>query len=440
MRVHIEKLVFGGQGLGRTPEGRVVFVWNALPGEDVDVEIIKNRAGHTEAVATAITNPSPDRVAPMETHWLSSSPWQHLSWESELLWKKEIAAETYSKIGHCVLQSSDIDIATNGRQYGYRNKIEFSFTTACLPLVKGETEGSSISLAFFARGKRYHIPATGSLLAEPIINEVAQNILVWINTNQIPLRSLKTLIVRSDGAGHAIAALFIKDELAFTNYPTCSDTLLGFHLYYSTHKSPASVPTKKLYGDGQDYLIAELKSAKLKFGLLSFFQINLPIFDQALTDIAAWLDPKIPVVDYYCGVGAISLPLSLNRTETALIDNNAEAIQYARENIALNGRQNCAAHCVPAEDMVEAIDKDKMIILDPPRAGLHERVVRHLLARRPKRIIYLSCDLATQARDLQLLSESYALRFLKLYNFFPRTPHIEGLVILDCQTPKNVVV
>ncbi|MEK7623819.1 MAG: methyltransferase [Patescibacteria group bacterium] len=421
MLVEIEKLVFGGTGMGHV-DGKVAFVWNALPGETVEIEILQNKKTHIEGVATKILNPSPDRVIPRESHWLSSSPWQHIAWEKENYWKRAIAAETYSKFGGLILSSNDLEIVTDNKEYGYRNKIEFSFT---------ELKSGEISLAFFERGKHHHIHAEGSLLAEPVINETAQYILQWINEQKIPMRSLKTLILRSDNEKNTIAALFIKDEIEFSRHPTLNDTLKGFHLYYSTHKSPASVPTKLLYSEGQNYLIANLKETKLKFGLLSFFQINLPVFDMALTDIAAFLHPHMPVVDFYSGVGAISLPLSQNRDRTTLVDNNAEAIQYAKENIILNKRQNCEAICLPAEDTTSAIQEDAMIILDPPRAGLHQKVVKQLLIKAPPRIIYLSCGIDTQARDLKLLSEAYRLTHVKLYNFFPRTPHIEGLCVLD---------
>jgi 23S rRNA (uracil1939-C5)-methyltransferase len=245
------------------------------------------------------------------------------------------------------------------------------------------------------------------------------------------MRSLKTLIIRSNSEGKTIAAIFIKDQLEFPDYPSLTEKMIGFHVYYSTHKSPASVPTKLLYSEGQNYLTTTLKGTKLKFGLLSFFQINPPIFDKALSDIAAFLHPHMPVVDFYSGVGAISLPLSQNRDKTTLIDNNEEAIQYAIENIGLNKRNNCEAICTPAESMTESIRENAMIILDPPRAGLHQNVIKKLLQKKPPRIIYLSCGIDTQARDLKMLSESYKVTFLKLYNFFPRTPHIEGLVILD---------
>lgn len=421
----IEKLVFGGQGLAHDKDGRAVFVWNALPEEEVEVEYIEKKKNFAEAVATKILSPSPDRVEPLDSHFLSSSPWQMISWEKENIWKKQIAIETYGKIGNLILHGEEPDIIFSDEgQYGYRNKMEFSFTT-----IGSDNE---ISLAFFERGKKVRIPATGSHLASPLINEVAQKILHWVNEQKIPMRSLKSLIVRSTSSPEkVIAALFIKDKLPFPSYPTLQNSWVGFHLYYSTHKSPASVPTELLFSDGQDFLVQNILETPLQFGLHSFFQINPPLFEKALQDMAAFIEPTSPLIDFYAGVGAISLPLSRNRKSCFLVEENSEAVAFAQKNIALNNLKNCTAECRPAEKMVEVIESTSTIILDPPRSGLHEKVIRAIIHKQPKKILYLSCNLSTQARDLRLLSESYRVVFLRLYNFFPRTPHIEGLCVLE---------
>lgn len=420
-KIFIEKLVGGGQGLGRL-NGKAVFVWNALPGEEVEFEYLSNKKDYAEGVAVNILNPSPDRIEAEESAFLSSSPWQIMKFETENEWKRKIAAEQYSKIGDMILSADDLTLETDGRETGYRNKIEFSFC---------KNSQNEISLAFFERGKKVLQPVEGSLLAEPVINEMAAGILRWIQKEEIPLRSLKSLILRSNGKGQAIAALFIKDKLSFESYPNLSSRLVGFHVYYSTHKSPASVPTMLMHSEGQNFLTAEILGTPLRFGLLSFFQINIPVFTKALQDMAAFLDPKISLIDYYSGVGAISLPLSKNRLHTQLVDSNSEAIEYAQENVKLNNLSNCSTECAPAEKLTEFISSDKMIIVDPPRIGLHEKVTATLLQKKPQRILYLSCDIATQARDVRLLSQCYKVSFMKLYNFFPRTPHIEGLVVLD---------
>jgi tRNA/tmRNA/rRNA uracil-C5-methylase (TrmA/RlmC/RlmD family) len=206
---------------------------------------------------------------------------------------------------------------------------------------------------------------------------------------------------------------------------------LGFEIYFSTPKSPASVPTKLCLQQGQSFLLAELLGKKLKFGLLSFFQVNIPLFNLALDDIARFLDKDKELVDFYSGVGAIGLPLSGFCQKVHLVDNNEEAIAYARDNIALNKISNAEATCLPAEKITELITGDRIIIVDPPRAGMHKKVVEELLLKKPPRIIYLSCNLSTQARDIELLQESYDLKLVKLYNFFPRTPHIEALIVLE---------
>ncbi len=420
MRVIIEKLVFGGQAMGRAEDGKVVFVWNALPGEEVEVEVIKKKKDHIEAVAIDIIKPSLDRLPAGEEHYLSCSPWQIMSWEKENEWKKKMANEVYKKIGGLEL---DLDISFDSDwQYGYRNKMEYSFV---------ELDSGKISLAFFARGKKYREPNQGCKLADKKINDTAAGILDWINKHKIPIRSLKSLILRSNNAGETIAALFIKDKLEFADYPELRGSFLGFQLYYSTHKSPASVPTGLLYSVGQDYLIATLGGVDLKFGLLSFFQVHIPVFSKALVDIGGFLDKDKPVIDFYSGVGSISLPLYKQVLEWILVDNNQEAIDYAKDNIVSNEIKNCQVSCQQAEKLTELITFDKIIVLDPPRAGLHHEVVNKLNKVVPERIIYLSCNLSTQARDVNLLSSNYHPVFTRLYNFFPRTPHVESLVVLE---------
>ncbi len=430
--VKIEKLIFGGQGLAHV-DGKVVFVWNVLPGEIVDIEIVKKKKDYLEAIAINIVEASAERVEPKDKHFLSTSPWQIMSYKTENKWKKEISIETYKKLGGLAFENIDPEIVYPEEEYGYRNKMEFSFyevgeTSPLTPLLQGE---GKFKLAFFERGKKNKFPLEKSELADPVINKTATEILNWVNKQGLERRNLKTLIVRSDGKGNSISALFIKDEIEFDNFPKLNKNNLGFQIYYSTHKCPASVPTKLLYSEGQDFLIVDLFGTKLKFGLLSFFQVHIPIFTKALQDIIEHIGSGKSVVDFYSGVGSIGLPLAQNQKQVILVDSNEEAIEYAKENIKLNNLDNCEAHCVTAEKMTDIITRDKTIVLDPPRAGLHGDVTKKLLEAEPPKIIYLSCNLSTQARDVKILSEKYRITFCRLYNFFPRTPHVEGLVVLE---------
>ncbi|MFA5995401.1 MAG: 23S rRNA (uracil(1939)-C(5))-methyltransferase RlmD [Patescibacteria group bacterium] len=418
--IKIDKLVFGGQGLGHV-DGKACFVWNALPGETVEMEPVRKRKDIIEAVATNIVQASPDRTAAKEAHFLSCSPWQILTPEQETYWKQQLALETYQHIGKLDIKQIElVDDASN--YYGYRNKMEFSFA---------ELTDGTITLALFERGKKVRTSIPGCILASANINTCAQTILIWINQQHIPIRSLKTLIIRSNQAGEVLAALFIKDRLTFDNLPIITKPLTGLYIYYSTHKSPASVPTELLYQIGDTALTETLNDYKLQYGVFSFFQVNLPIFTQALKTISEYLEPNTPLLDYYCGVGAISIALVKHCASAILVDNNAEAISFAQKNIEHNKLHNYTAQCLPAEQLLDVITSTHIMIVDPPRAGLHTKLIETILTKKPQRLIYLSCNLATQARDINLLDSGYSVKSLKLFNFFPRTPHIEGLCILE---------
>ncbi|MDO8509903.1 MAG: 23S rRNA (uracil(1939)-C(5))-methyltransferase RlmD [bacterium] len=417
-QLKIEKLVFGGQGLGRIDE-KATFVWNALPGEEVEAHIVKNSKSFSEAIATKIIFPAPYRQTPCEDHYLSCSPWQILPLAEENKWKKIISEENYKKIGG--IEWPNLEIVGDDHEYGYRNKIEYSFAV---------DENNEIRLAFFDRASHHRSPITPCKLAHPNINIIAERILNWVKTQNLTLRNLKCAIIRSNQKGEVIVGLFIKDQMSLANFPELDKILVGLKIYYSTHKSPAAVPTAEMYSAGQDYLEERINSVKLQYGLFSFFQVNPPVFEKALADIKKFVDPKIPLVDYYSGVGAIGLGLNNPKQEMELVESNIEAVEYAKKNIELNKIKNCTAECRPAEKMIELITADKTIILDPPRAGLDNRLIQRLLETKPKTIIYMSCNLSTHARDLQLLLADYKLEFLKLYNFFPHTAHIEGLAVL----------
>ena len=421
IKTKIEKLVFGGQALGKYEE-KIILAWNAIPGEEAEIEIYKNKKTYAEGIATNILNPSPNRTEPEEEHFLSCSPWQILNWEQENIWKKKIAKETYERIGMLSKLPDFEIIADSKNQFNYRNKMEYSFAL--------DNEGY-ISPAFFKRGTHKRMPINFCKLAESSINDSAQKIISWLNQNSVPINILKTLILRCNDKNEVIAGLFVKENFPFRNYPPLNENLKGFQIHLSNPLSPASVSDKKLFEEGQDSLEIEIKGKKLKFGLLSFFQINLSLFKITLEDILKFLDSNKSAIDYYSGVGAISLPLSSSFKDCVLVDSDKEAIYYAEENIRKNQINNCKTINKPAEKTIELIEKNKIILFDPPRAGLHKKIIRKILLEKPIRIIYLSCNLSTQARDIQLLQSSYEIKFLRLYNFFPRTPHIEGLCVLD---------
>lgn len=441
----VEKLIFGGQGLAHD-NGTPIFLWNALPGETVEYEILKKRKGIIEAVATKIISASPDRIAPRETHYLCCSPWQIITPAGENQWKQTIALETYRKIGGLNIAPEDCPIISGAENFGYRNKIEFSFTN--------DANGQP-TLAFFNRGQHSLIALpNGCALAHPNLNRVGQAIVDWVRSEGWTTYNLKSAIIRANSAGVVSAVVFIKDQLAPKKLPVRESGWQGLELYYSDHRCPASRPDKLLARDGNTTLTEKIYPApqlaggisglNFSFGPFSFFQINVPVFERALADIQTHVAPDASILDYYSGVGAIGLSLAKEGRGACpvpvrlgglggvkLIEINAEAHEYALKNIAQNKIKNAEAILSPAEKVLDFITPESTVIVDPPRAGLHPDFIKQLLSVVPEKIIYLSCDVATQARDLKLLAEKYYPTFHRLYNFFPRTPHLEALTVLE---------
>ncbi len=419
-RVVIEKLVFGGQGLGRIGN-QVAFIWGGLPGEEVEINVTKKKKQFIEGVVSKIITPSPERVEPIESHYLSCSPWQTMGIKAENDWKVIIAKETYQRVGG--LQFDDLTIVSDDEPFHYRNKIEYSFATTA--------EGKAI-FAFHERGQYWAVHhLKNCALATHAINETAEKVLNWINTEGVPPDSIKNLVVRSNTKGETIAALFIKNKPKYLSFPERSGAWKGFHIYYSNPLSPAAVPTELLRTDGDIYLIETIQGTKLRYGLLSFFQVNVPIFEKTLDVMRQYTENAKEVVDYYAGVGSIGLSIAGKSQSLKLVENNAEAAMLAEENRVLNNLEHAEVHLMPAENETSFITSTATVIVDPPRAGLDKRMVRALLEAKPERILYLSCDLATQARDCKELVLEYTPIFSQLYNFFPRTPHIEGLIVLE---------
>ena len=407
--------------MGRLDQ-KIAFIWGALPGEDVEFRIIKKKKQFVEGVITKVFTSAVYRELPREEHYLICSPWQTIQFAEENTWKIKIAKETYLRLGD-LAAPDDLQIFTDGVEYNYRNKLEFSFTT---------NESGMLSLGFHERGSLWKTVAVpGCALGTNSINTTAPAIVTWLQSQSITSKQMKSVIVRSNQQGQTIAALFLKDRLAFSSFPIRPPEWLGFQIYFSNPLSPASVPTELVYSDGDVTLTDDIDGKKCRYGLLSFFQINVPVFLKAVSDIGTFIEPGSKVVDYYSGVGSIGISIAAKCSELTLVENNNEAAAFAAENITRNGLKTVKVSGLAAEQEAEPITKESVVIIDPPRIGLHKKMVEVLLNKQPRRIIYLSCDLATQARDVRLLTPLYQPVFWKLYNFFPKTPHIEGLIILE---------
>lgn len=421
VEVTLDKIVGGGQALGTLPDGRKLFVWGGLPGETVTVQITKKRSKLAEGKVTEVITPSDMRITPHDaTSYLSTSPWQIMTPEAEAHYKAALIEEAFEL--HDVVLPDPIEVKTDGNRFGYRNKMEFSFYW--------DVELAQLELAFFVRASKGKVPVDGSALARGEINDLARAIRDLLRTKPVEGRSLKTLMIRSNQAGECVWQLYMKDDLPelISQQEAGNLPAIGGHLIYSDPKSPASKITKVLASFGQTTLQDSVRDIPFSYSADGFFQVNLPLYEMALDDMSAWLSDR-PTIDMYSGIGTIGLTIG-NKDDTTLIELDDSAVKSMRSNIEALTRNAKAVHA-SSETALEYISSNTDIIVDPPRAGLHPDVVRRLLDVGPSRIVYLSCNPVTQARDVALLAERYGIRSHTGYNFFPATPHIEHLVVLD---------
>jgi len=419
VEVTLDKIVGGGQALGTLEDGRKLFVWGGLPGETVRVQLTKKKSSYAEGVVVEVLEASPERIEPRDPEsYLSTSPWQLMSLETENHYKAALIEEAFEL--HDIVLPDPITVYSDGIEYEYRNKVEFSFWF--------ETETQKLSLAFFRRGSHGKISIEGTSLASPQINAKGKEVLTVLNEMGIIGRDLKTLLIRSAVNGATAWQLYVKEETfdAKTFMSHFSATENG-EVIFSNPKSPASVITKRLTKPTHP-LTDTLLEVPFRYATEGFFQINLPVYEHTLLEMKKWLPKDRPVVDLYSGVGSIGL--TIGGDDVVLVEINEYAVQEMQRNISELGKK-ATPILAPSEKALEYISGDKTIIVDPPRAGLHEDVVNKLLEEKPERIIYLSCNPVTQARDVQRLGEVYGIRAHEGYNFFPHTPHIEHLVILD---------
>jgi len=426
--LRLEKIVGGGQAIGTLDDGRKAFVWGGLPKELVTIRVTKKKSHFVEGIVTEIIEKSPERITPKdENSYLSTSPWQIMPMSSEQSHKALLIEEAF--LLHNITLPEKIEVFTDGVEFNYRNKVEFSWFGD-----KTDDDGKeTLDLAFFKRGGKGKVVVDGTSLAHPSINKLAIEIRDLLRTKPIVARQLKTLLIRSDQQGNTVWQLYVKDKIE--NLISDDEAKLlsaaGGEIIYSDPKSPASRITERLNKFGDTTLSDTILGVAFNYACEGFFQVNIPVYEKALSDMKAWINynEKLPTLDLYSGVGTIGL--TIGGDDVTLVEINEHAVAEMQRNIAKLNRPNAKAILAPSEKSLEYITGEQIVIVDPPRAGLHADVTNRLLETEPPRIIYLSCNPVTQARDVSLLQEKYEIVHHQGYNFFPRTPHIEHLVVLD---------
>lgn len=381
--INVDKFIPGGQTLGTMPNGRKIFFWNALPGEDVvKYDITKKKSHYYEAIATEISNPSPHRVQPRDDCFLSTSPWQILDWNQENIEKSALVEEIF--LEHYI-EISVPPIITDDNLYHYRNKMEYA--------LYWDNATGQIDLAFHTRGSHHKVPINKSSIERPEIFAKATEIVADLNSRHEEARKYQSLLLRCNQSGEVSGGLY-ENYQPHPSFHSLTDTILGHKYTYSPN---------------------------------GFFQINLPVYELALKDIQKHIITD-EVLDLYSGVGTIGLSVARDRRLT-LVEADRSAYQESLNNI--RGLSNIKSVLSKSEEILSYITPAQTVVLDPPRAGCDKKLISRLLEVLPPVIIYLSCNPATQARDISILLDKYQIVEIQPFNFFPRTPHIENLVILS---------
>lgn len=438
-------------------EGLVLFIEGVVPGDVVDVTIFKQKKNYALARVDRMVSPSPRRTTPACSHFgtCGGCKWQNLAYASQLEFKQKYVRDALVRMGKLPVENF-LPILGNTDSYYYRNKLEFSFSNkkwrTAEEMQQEQVPGNSNALGFHIPGmfdkvlNIEHCYLQGGL-SNAIRNAVgkyaAENNLSFYDFRN-KTGFLRTLMLRSTSTGQTMVVLmvfewlekelfalldFLKSSfpeitsLQYTHNSKGNDTLAGLDLitYY-----------------GRDYIEEEMEGLKFKISARSFYQTNSAQAYE-LYKIArefAQLSGHETVYDLYTGTGTIANFVARQAKKVVGVEYVEDAIEDARTNSRNNGIENTVFYAGDLKDVLSAEfiqqnGQPDVVITDPPRAGMHEDVVKVLLAAAPARIVYVSCNPATQARDLAMMQEQYVIKKSQAVDMFPQTAHVENVVLLE---------
>lgn len=479
-----------GKGVGRTPEGLVLFVEGAVPGDVADVFVQKKKGGFGEGRIEKLLQPSPRRIEPFCQHFsvCGGCKWQHLDYAAQLEHKNQAVLDAFQRIAKVPVQEF-LPILGAPETTFYRNKLEFAFSNKRW-LLPGEMppppaeqaslfdvqqsedqdevpdiEQGMLDVAI-ANEKRPAFPGLGFhragafdkvvdirecwLQAEPsnAIRNAAREIALEQGLEFYDVRHhrgfLRNLMVRLTTTGEVMLLFsFARDDRkAIQAYlgailERFREQITTIVYCINPKKNDTVFDLEMVSWFGKGFVVEKLGDLRFKIGPKSFFQTN-SVQAKNLYDVVvqfAGLTGAENVYDLYTGTGSIALYVARYCRHVVGIEEIPEAIADAEENRALNGIENAVFYAgdvktVLSPEFIERHGKPDLVITDPPRAGMHEKAVRFLLDLAAPRIVYVSCNPATQARDLQLLDEKYEVIKVQPVDMFPHTHHIENVALL----------
>ena len=456
---NIEVLDAGAKGktIAKAPDGKVIFLSNTVPGDVVDVQTFKARKAYYEAKATVFHKLSNKRTTPVCEHFnvCGGCKWQDMGYEHQLYYKQKEVTNNLTRIGH--IQLPDITpILGCTNTYFYRNKMEFSFSDSrwlTLQEIQSNANlGDRNALGFHIPGmwdkildiKKCHLQADPSNAIRNTVKQFAvDNNFEFFNTrNQSGL--LRTMMIRTSSTGEVMVVIqFFKEDKAkrvlLLDFIAETFPQITSLQYIINEKANDTIYDQDVICyKGEDHIFEEMEGLKFKINAKSFYQTNS---EQAfelykITRNFAGLTGDELVYDLYTGTGTIAQFVAKQAKKVIGVEAVPDAITAAKENAQLNGITNVEFFVGDMKQVfnnafIAAHGQPDVIITDPPRDGMHKDVVQQILNIAPKKVVYISCNSATQARDLELMDAMYKVTKTQAVDMFPQTFHVENVVLLE---------
>lgn len=446
-----------GKSIAKAPDGRVIFIGNAVPGDVIDVQTTRKKKAFYEGTATNFHKYSDKRVDPPCIHFgvCGGCKWQFMGYEHQLYYKQKEVLNNLTRIGKIELPEIT-PILGSKEIYFYRNKMEFSFSDSRWLTQEEIQTGKDIedrdALGFHIPGmwdkildiKECHLQQAPS-------NEIRNSIKEFAVKNNIPFFNtreqkgmLRTLMIRTSSTGEIMILLQFfeenqsKRELLLDFIADKFPEITSLQYVINSKGNDTIYDQEVICYKGKDHIFEEMEGLKFKINAKSFYQTNSAQAHELykITRDFAALTGKELVYDLYTGTGTIAQFVAANARKVIGVEAVPEAIEDARENARNNNIDNTSFHVgdmkkVFTESFIQEHGQPDVIITDPPRDGMHKDVVAQIIGILPQRIVYVSCNSATQARDLALLDEHYKVTKTQAVDMFPQTFHVENVVCLE---------
>jgi len=451
IELNIEKMAFGGAGVARA-DGLVVFVRGAVPGDRVLATVSRKRKDYAEARIAELLAPSDDRVsAPCPySGFCGGCQWQHVRYERQLAYKTAIVKESLHHLGG-MANVPVRDALPSEEVFGYRNKMEFSFSDRRWRLPEEMT--GNVPEEGFVLG--LHVPGTyhkvldveACLLQQDLGNAILREVKQYARSSGMPPYGLKShhgfwryLVLRHSKALNRWMVNLVTSEVRRESVRPLADRLCAefegiVTVVNNINRRPAAIAVGEfeevLAGDGA--MVDNIGPYAFRISANAFFQTNSLGARRLYEQVVHFADPQggERVLDLYSGTGTIPIFLAGRVGRITGFELSAGAVRDARANCERNGITNCRFMAGDIRDTLPQVSEAAdLMVIDPPRAGMHKEVVQQVLAASPARIIYVSCNPATLARDLSLMSVGYEVLEVQPVDMFPHTFHIEAVANL----------